>query len=102
MHSKIAVTEPEPCLAAQCSERLHEIPAFVRAPPAAFEIAEATERIDHGVDVRRDMQAEMLEIIAGIDDNCQVRADQALESERELGAPYPAAQCDHRPAAKRC
>jgi hypothetical protein len=42
----------------------------------------------------------MLEIVAGIYDDGQIRADPTREPEREFGAPNPAAQGDHRPAAK--
>ena len=45
------------------------------------------------------MQAEMLKIVAGVDDDGEVRADQSLQPKRELGAADAAAQCHHRPAA---
>lgn len=91
MHGEITIAEPEPCFAAQAAERLHKIPGLIRPAPAALDIAETAECIQNSIDVRRDMEAEMLEIVAGVDDHCQIGADKTLQSQRQLGAAYAAA-----------
>ena len=57
------------------------------AAPTEFAVGEPGQRIGHGVDVGRNRQTQMLEIVAGIDDDQQIlgRHD-ARQAERELGA----------------
>src|SRR5215475_4735942 len=79
MHGEVAIAESEPGLAAEAAYRLHEIPAFAGAAPAAFHVGKTAE---------------------GIDDDGEVGADGPFQSQRKLGAADAAAQRDHGPAAK--
>ncbi len=89
----VAVTQAKPGLAAQCLHRFHERPGFVVAAPAEFTVRKARQRVGDGVDIGRDRHPEMLEIVAGVDDDQQVfgRHD-ARQAERELGAADPAGE----------
>src|SRR5689334_3969298 len=100
MHGEIAIAEPEPSLATKATDSLHEIPALAGAAPAAFHVGKTAECIDDRVDVRRDMQPELLEIITGVDDDGEVGADRPFQPQRKLGAADAAAQSDHGPAVK--
>src|SRR3546814_10901441 len=68
MQREIAITELKPVLAAQRSHRAHEAPALGFTAPALRGIGLAGQRIEQRIDVRRDREPEMLEIVAGIDD----------------------------------
>ena len=96
--AKIAVAEAEPGLAAQRTDRLHERPGLVAPAPAGRRIVEAGQRIDQRVDIGRDGQAEMLEIVAGVGDDQQiVRRQHAAQAQRQLGAADAAGQRNDRP-----
>jgi len=43
---------------------LDEIPAFAGASPSALGIAEVSERIENGVDIRADPQTQVFEVVA--------------------------------------
>ena len=73
MQGKVAISELEPCLAADLGERLHEAPGLVAAAPARLKIVDVRKRIGHGVEIGRDAQAKMLEIVGGVDDNRERR-----------------------------
>ena len=72
MNRKVAIAKAKPVLAAERGERFHERPRLVLPAPAELRIVEAGERVHQRVGVRRDMQAEMLEIIADIGDDKQI------------------------------
>ncbi len=95
MQSDIAIAEAEPGLAAERLHRFHERPGFVVPAPAKFAIGQPGQRIGDGIDIGRNRQAEMLEIVAGVDDDQQVlgRHD-ARQAQSELGA-ADAAGRDH-------
>src|SRR5215472_4045076 len=98
MRGEIAVAEVEPGLAAQALERLHKGPGLVAPAPAKFGIGEASEGIEQSVDVGRDREAEMLEIVTGVGYHHQrSRWQDAVEAERELGAADSARQREHEP-----
>ena len=87
----VAVAQTEPGLAAELFQRLHEGPGFVVAAPAKLAVGHAGQRIGDCIDVGGDGQAEMLEIVAGVDDDQQVLGGHdARQAEGELRAPYPA------------
>ena len=87
MGGKIAVAEPEPGLAAEGTERIHERPCFAGDAPAGLRIGDARERVNDRVDVWTDMQTEMFEIVADIDDDSQILGRQDTgKSLRELRA----------------
>ena len=96
MGGEIAVAELEPGLAAERRERRHEGPGLVAPAPAALRIVETGERVHQRVDVGRDRQAEMLEVVAGVGDHDEFAGRQhAAQAERELGAADAARERDH-------
>src|SRR3546814_18608002 len=68
MQREIAITELKPVLAAQGSHRAHEAPAPGFTAPDLRGIGLAGQRIEQRLDVRRDREHEMLEIVAGVDE----------------------------------
>ena len=74
MNGKVAIAKAEPVLAAERGERLHERPRLVAPAPSELRVVEAGERVHQRVGVGRDMQAEMLEIVADIGDDDEIVA----------------------------
>jgi hypothetical protein len=84
---KIGVAELEPRLAAERRECRHEGPCLAAASPAALLVGEAAERVHQGVEVRRDRQPHMLEIVAGIGHHHEIAGRQhARQPQRQFGA----------------
>jgi hypothetical protein len=86
MHRKVAVAKLKPGLAAEFAQRAHELPGFLRSTPAALWVGQTAERIEYRVEIGRDLETEVLEVIAGIYDDGQFRTEHAEEAQRELGA----------------
>src|SRR3954451_499889 len=94
MRRQIAVAKLEPSLAAEPLQRRHEIPGLAGEAPAALEIVLVGEGVQHRVDVGRDVQAEMNEIVGGVDDDGQpLRRQHCREAATELATPDTAGQC---------
>src|SRR6185437_11081612 len=75
-------------------ERAHEVPALVGASPAAQGIAQTGERVQHRVEVRRDMKAEMLEIVSRIDRDRELAGpEHGTETKYQLDSADAATQC---------
>ena len=92
MGGEIAVAERKPCFAAERFERGHEGPCLVAPAPAALRIVEPGQRVHDGVEIGRNGEPEMLEVVAGIGNHHQVVArHNAAEPENELSAADPAA-----------
>jgi hypothetical protein len=68
VQSQVAVAQIEPIFAAQRPNRFHESPAFLRTAPALDGISFPRQRIKKRIDVRRDGEPQVSEVIAGIDD----------------------------------
>ncbi len=91
MNRQVAIAEAEPVLAAERGQRLHERPGLVLPAPTELRIVEAGERVHQRVGVGRDVQAEMLEIVADIGDDdadppaCTIR----LRPSASLAPPMP-------------
>ena len=84
---EIAVAEPEPGLAAEAAECIHERPRLAGDAPAGLRIGNARQRVNDCVDVWTDMQTEMLEIVAYVDDDSQfLRRQDTGKSVRKLCA----------------
>src|SRR6516164_3896124 len=62
VNRQIAVAKAEPILAADRRERFHERPGLVLPAPSQLLVVETSKRVHQRVGVRRDMQAEMIEI----------------------------------------
>ena len=69
MHREVAVAQAEPVGAAHRGDGRHERPGLVAPAPALLGVVEAGQHVGQRVDVGRDLQAEMLEIVAGVGDD---------------------------------
>ena len=102
MKRQVAIAKAEPILAAERGQRFHERPGFVCRPQPSFALSRPGERVHQRVGIRRDMQAEMLEIVADIgDDKKIVRLDDPAQTKRELGAADAARERHHKTPAHR-
>ncbi len=87
MGGEIAVAELEPGLAAERAQCCHEVPRLVAPAPAAFGVVETGEHVHQRIDVGRDRQPKMLEVVARVGDHHEFAgAQHAAQAERELGA----------------
>src|SRR3546814_2064373 len=101
MQREIVITELKPVLAAQRSHRAHEAPALGFTAPALRGIGLAGQSIEQRIDVRRDREPEMMEIVAGIDDGrYRSRRNGVAEAEHQF-RPAAAARQDGEVAAQR-
>src|SRR6516162_9091937 len=69
VHCEVAITKPKPSLPTEVVKLFHEIPSFVGASPAAVWIGESTERVKNRIEIGRDVQPKVLEIVARIHDH---------------------------------
>jgi hypothetical protein len=72
MHGQIAIAELKPALTAQTLERLHERPSLIAPSPASDRIGQSGQGVNHRIQVGRDAEAKMLEVIASVDDEGQL------------------------------
>src|ERR1700730_8296325 len=76
MSSEIAVAELEPGFAAQRLQRRHEGPGLATPAPSELRVVDPAESVEEGVeegvDIGRNREAEMLEIVAGVGDHGQL------------------------------
>ena len=87
MNGEIGIAQTKPGFSAQPGQSRHERPGLVAPSPSGCGIIETGERVKQSVDVRRDVQAKMLEIVSGVGDNRQFsRRDDVAQAKRELGA----------------
>src|SRR5262249_21744611 len=101
---EILVAEAKPALAAQLRHSAEEAPRFVRAPPAGLWIGNPCERVQNRVEVWRDVEAQVLEIVACVcNDRERLRIEDAREAEGELGAAHATGERDdtHRKRSSR-
>ena len=71
MEPEIAVAEREPVLAAERADRLERVPGLAAPPPAALLVGEAGERVEDRVEIRRDVEAEHLDVVADVADHAR-------------------------------
>src|ERR1043166_1174800 len=96
MGGEVAVAELEPSLAAERRQRRHEGPSFLAPPPALLRIAHAGERVHERVEIGRNSEPKMLEVVARVgDDNQPLRRHDAAQAQRKLGAADPAGKRHH-------
>src|SRR5215831_11556961 len=102
MQGEIAIAEPKPVLAAERADAVHERPRLVTPAPPGGRIVDARESVGQCVDIGRDTQSKMLEIVAGVGDYEQFvgRQDEA-QAERQFGPADPAGQCHDQSFAHR-
>jgi hypothetical protein len=93
MQREIAIAEPKPVLAAERADAVHERPRLVTPAPTGGGIIDTRKSVGQRVDIGRDTQPKMLEIVAGVGDHEQfVGRQQAAQAERQFGAADPAGQ----------
>src|SRR6516164_4089833 len=93
MQGEIAIAEPKPVLAAEPADTVHERPRLVAPAPPRGGIVDARESVGQRIDIGRDAQSKMLEIVAGVGDHKQfVGRQDAAETKRQFGAADPAGQ----------
>ena len=71
MEPEITVAEREPVLAAERADRLERLPGLAAPPPAALLVREAGERVEDRVEIRRDVEAEHLDVVADVADHAR-------------------------------
>ena len=99
---EVAVAELKPGLAAERRERGHEAPGLVAPSPAALLIVEAGKHVHEGVEIGRDREAEMLEVVAGIGDHHEIgRGHHAAQAEHQLGATDATGKGDNEASRRR-
>src|SRR5207248_6982608 len=104
MEPQVPVTELEPGLSAEELDRLARIPRLTGTPPAALLVPEAGEPVEERVEVRRDVEAVHLEVVAHVRDDGQLAGvDDLRQRLHEAGAADAAGQDGdlHRAAARR-
>ena len=74
--------------------RCMKVQVSLAPAPAGLLVDEAGERIERGVDVGRDVQPQVLEVVAGVDDDGEPLAQQLRQPERQLGAADAARERD--------
>ena len=96
---EIAVTELEPRLPAEPGHDLHRLPGLVRPPPAALLVRHAGERVEDAVEVRRDVEAEHLDVVADVADHRHRRRlhdlDETAQEARSADASREHDDCGH-------
>src|SRR5271155_3007594 len=103
MGSEIAIAKLEPGLAAQRLERRHEGPGLAAPTPSELRVVDPGERVEERVDIRRNREPEMLEIVAGVGDDGQLsRWQNTVQAEGQLGAADPARQRQHAHRKRSC
>ena len=66
VEADVAVAEPEPRLAAERRHGVEHLPALTGAAPAALVVGEAGERVENGVQIRRDPKAQHLDVVRDV------------------------------------
>ena len=93
METDVAVAEREPVLPAQPLGQLERVRRLVAHAPAALLVEQAGERVEDGVEVGRDVQAEDLDVVADVDDRRHLLGPGgAGERVHEARAAEPAAE----------
>ncbi len=68
MGPEVPVSEREPGVAAEASDAVHRMEGLVDEAPATHRIGQPRERVHHGVEVGRDREAEVLEVVSRVHD----------------------------------
>ena len=74
MGRQIAIADAEPCRSAEPRRQIEKVPGFTRNAPAGLRVGDAGKRIHDRVEVWRDGEAEMLEIVASVDHDTEIAA----------------------------
>ena len=80
-----------PLLLASTSPQRRAILAQLGLP---FDVVAPGERVGDGIVIRQDRQSVALQVVAGVDDDRQTRADDGLQPVGQLGAADPTGKLD--------
>jgi hypothetical protein len=95
VHSKVAIAEAKPGRTAKLAQGLQSLKGLLSPPPSGGGIGHTGQCIAHRIQVRANIEAEVLEIIPGIDDYRQAfRRDNPSQTVRQFGAAYTAGEGD--------
>ena len=88
MDGEVLVTEEEPGLTAEGAKGFQEGAALPCPPPAGLRVREPGEGVGERVEIGADLEAEMLEVVAGIGDDGETArvVEHVAEPEGELGS----------------
>ena len=95
MEPEVEVAEEEPSLATPLPSRLERSPRLPGPTPAALLVVQSGERVQNGVEVGRDMEAEHLDVVADVADHRQLAGvEDVVQPTRELRASHAAGEAD--------
>ena len=66
MDPEVAVAEREPRLSAERLDRLERLPRLAGASPAALLVVQPGQRVQHRVEIGRDVQPQHLDVVADV------------------------------------
>src|SRR3954469_22972252 len=95
MESEILVTKVKPSLASQLLNGGHEVPGLTSEPPAALTVCKPGQCVQNRIQIGRDRQSKMLEVVSRVHDNHElVSGENVVEAKRELRASDAATKRD--------
>src|SRR2546428_786128 len=83
---EVAVTQPEPRFLSEPAELLDDVPGLALDAPAERAVGDARQGVENRVVIGTHEEPVTLEIVAGVDDDRQVRPEDPLKPEGQLGA----------------
>jgi hypothetical protein len=91
VQAEVAVAEPEPTLTTEASGLLERVPCLVGPSPASLLVGPPGQGVENAVEVRRDVEAEHLDVVADVPDHRHTRRiDGVDEPAQEARAADPA------------
>lgn len=97
MEGQISIAQAKPHVSTELAQGFHEVPAFAGTSPTTLIIRKFAERIDDGVEIGANSQAEMFEIVAGIDYHRQSAAQNPIKAVSQFRATDAAAKSNNFP-----
>ena len=82
MGRQIAIANAEPRRSAEPRRLVEKVPSFSGKAQPVSGVGDAGKRVHDGVEVGRDGEAEMLEIVAGVDHYTEIAANDGGEAVR--------------------
>ncbi len=104
VQTDVAITEPEPRLAAERGDRVERLPALAGPAPPTLFVGEARERVEDAVQIGRDSKPQHLEVVRDVaDDRDAGRIDDPDEPAEKPRAADATRESDNlHAAAPRC
>src|SRR5690606_12949232 len=94
MDGQVAVAQCKPVCAADLLQCLHAVPGFVGSAPASLLVILARQPVQDGIKIGADGQAEMFEVVAGVDRKHQLPwvGQDGIEPTGQLGTAHASTQ----------